>query len=258
MKAIVLSYDQQLGLAQLVCRSYFSLGIDTIEFLIPVNESSNDKYFSNFPSVTIVRTAPDILSTMSALLKHFDDKEWVFWCIDDRYPITMHVKVFSDVIQFIEKQPLFDISGIKLIAWRERVVEESFRLANCLFSRQEPIGMFGFWHHQFLRAKVLQDAFFNFNNKKLNSIREINQYYHSLGALAFLEDIYVPTKTIVSQAEPLVLGKLTHNGLMALKKFGCVLPKYDCVADNLAFYDYSEQLRNNPKRPKSVGREKFE
>ena len=112
--------------------------------------------------------------------------------------------------------------------------------------------MFGFWHHQFLRAKVLKDAFFHCNEQSHNDIRAINNSHHSKKSLSFLEKIYVSDRNVIELEEPLWDGKLTRNGVDALCKFDCAVPDYEIVESRLGFNDFDAQLRVNPQRPKFI------
>lgn len=251
VKAVVLSYGAQIGLAELLVKRYNALGVGSdLEFLLP--ENGSDQYVPDFSNVRAVPCQADILSTMKALLGECEDDEWVFWAIDDRYPLDVDVNLFSSLLSMIKTDTLNGINGLKLLPWREQLSDNSISLAGVDFFKQEPVGMFGFWHHQFLRAKVLKDAFISCNVENYNEVRPFNKYYQKQKRLSFLENVYVSSLPIVKLGEPLWDGKLTRNGWLELKKNNCLIPDYEVVDRVLGFYDIDCQIDKDPNFPKKV------
>jgi hypothetical protein len=250
MKALVLSYDKQIGLAQLLVKSYERFKVNQFEFVVPINDITSRCFFESNQNVICRLSQSDILSSMKTVLDDCEDDEWVYWVIDDRFLTAVDLPVFNKVFDGINAG-LFDFAnGIKLINWRETLTNETAKLLGLTFIKQQPTGMFGFWHHQFLRAKVLKHAFFEQNTLAINNIREFNNHHHRQGHLAFLEDIYVCESNIIALEEPLWNGQLTKNGLEYLKRYDCKVPAYPVVDSVLGFKNFDEQIINNPKQPK--------
>ena len=105
MKAIILTYDQQIGLAELVYKAYARLWPNCpFDFLIPCNNPDNKlfhRYLAKRDNVTLMPSPPDIRGTMESLLESIEDEEWVYWAIDDRYPIRIDVTAMEEVYQFV-------------------------------------------------------------------------------------------------------------------------------------------------------------
>lgn len=252
MKAIILTYDKQVGLAQLVLKTYFDLGIKFLDFIIPINQKQTKSKFEFANNVTCIICESDILSSMNSTLAQCDDEEWVYWAIDDRFPSKIDYYSFDLIYKAIESGTFEFANGVKLINWREELTVEKVKVDGMSFSLQKNTSMFGFWHHQFLRAKVLKDAFFHCNEQSHNDIRLINNSHHSKKSLSFLDKIYVSDRNLIELEEPLWNGKLTRNGVEALCKFDCAVPDYEIVESRLGFNDFDAQLRVNPQRPKFI------
>ncbi|GAC13361.1 hypothetical protein [Aliiglaciecola lipolytica] len=250
MKAIILSYDKQVGLAQLVVKTYLDLGVKCLDFLVPINHVHTKRKFEFASNIKCILSKCDILSSMESTLAQCDDDEWIYWAIDDRFPTHIDLSSFDCIYKAIDRGDFDFANGVKLINWREKLTGKKVNVEGMSFSLQESTSMFGFWHHQFLRAKVLKDTFFTCNEESYNDIRMINNSQHSKKSLSFLENIYVSDRNIVELEEPLWDGKLTRNGVEALLRFDCSVPEYQVVESRLGFKDFDEQLKLNPKRPK--------
>lgn len=257
MRVIVLTYDKQKGLSELVVKKYESL-IETsnLVFCLPKNMEKSLQ-FDHSSQVEAFLCESDILSTMSALLDPVPDDEWVLWAIDDRYPITINKQAYIDVVNFIKNNKSNDINGIKLMPWREQLTTDKITINNISFVKQKPVGMFGFWHHHFLKAKVLKQAFFDCNPNKINNIREFNNFHHKQELLPFLEGIIVPETPLITLGEPLWQGKLTKNGLLELQNNHCEVPNYPVVDNYLGFLDCDAQMLKNNKKPKYLSKEEL-
>jgi len=259
MKALVLTYDQQVGLGQLVLKTYKKHAPNAnLEFLIPINEESTKEHYVSlgFP-IVFVNTPSDILSTMKNLLARVDDEEWVYWCIDDRYPLSVMDDVFCSLINDIDAGKFDHLRGIKMLWWREQGINSNFEYKDLKFTFQDVEEEYGFWHHQFIRAKTLKDFFFTYNEEDINHIMHINRHHRFNTRSHFISDTVFANKNIVTFAEPLAKTKLTMNGLAALKSYDCVIPPYEVLDHNMGFVDCEEQLAKFDK-PKRIPDEYFE
>ncbi|MDP2597668.1 hypothetical protein [Alteromonas stellipolaris] len=258
IKALVLTYDKQIGLAQLLIKKYVSLGLGRyFTFIVPVN-SLESRFKIDGAEIEFVLSESDILSTMESLLNQVEDNEWIYWAIDDRYPMEVECTQFKVIFDALNTDMFRGINGVKLLPWREPLAAHKFSYKFINLQSQEPKSMFGFWHHHFLRSKVLKAMFLSENKHRENNIRLINNLYRDEDYLPFLEAVYVVDSPIIELAEPLFNGKLTLNGYRDLKTFNCELPDYKVIDDNLAFYDCDEQMTLAPNKPKFVGSEYFE
>ena len=110
MYAIVLTYDRQIVCAELLYKKYMKLWNNCpLTFRIPYNSPRSDsyKYFKSKSNVELVETESSIRETMCGLLNGIDDDEWVYWCMDDRYPYEISsVDALNSVYEFVKKDKL--------------------------------------------------------------------------------------------------------------------------------------------------------
>jgi hypothetical protein len=230
MQAIVLTYDQQLGLAELVHKSYVDLWPTTLlEFKVPVNGSANGSaiaYFERQPNCRLVRCARPIKSTMRALLLDLADDEWVFWCVDDRYPTRINAEACGRVASALSAIPT-TVEQVKLRKRNEQGTGQCVWVGGQPYDVQGMTSPFwGFWHHHFIRVRLLRAIMLHVD---LNEDADIDDFQSILIKLAsdhFTGLALVPRKNLVDLEEPLINGVLTKNGLESMVKYGCQVPAY--------------------------------
>jgi hypothetical protein len=99
MKAIVLTYDKNRVITEHMILKYAQVWPDhPFIFRIPYQElrGENDNIHE------FIESSKDIKQTVFTLLQDLDDEEWVYLCIDDKYPIELATeslkKIYTDII----------------------------------------------------------------------------------------------------------------------------------------------------------------
>jgi hypothetical protein len=123
MKAIVLSFDPHLEIANLVVETYNRLWTGCpFQFRVPFTDRDPSSIF-RAQNIEFIQTAPDIRNTMENLLRDLPDNEFVFWCIDDRYPIEIfEPAVLGAVYDFVSNEGI-DVDSVKLTDLRVDGIE---------------------------------------------------------------------------------------------------------------------------------------
>src|SRR5437016_4718972 len=86
MKAIVLTYDRNRAVTEHMILKYEQLWPDhPFTFRIPYQELAGPAN----PRHEYIRTPPEIRPTVLQLIAGLDDNEWIYWCVDDKYPIEL-------------------------------------------------------------------------------------------------------------------------------------------------------------------------
>jgi hypothetical protein len=169
---------------------------------------------------------------MNALLAGCEDSDWVYWCIDDRYPFALREKqALTAIYDAIRNGNLDDRPGVRMTRWRETLRTSQLRIGNVEFSDQRDAGMWGFWHHQFLRAGILRRVFLDNPLPRPFLIRDLNSHFHRVQPLEILNQVLVPEENIFDFAEPCWEGKLTANGVRDLVRYECRVPEYGLIED---------------------------
>ena len=169
---------------------------------MPVNDVSSPvfRYLRTQDNVTLVQTElVKTESNMRSLLESMPDDEWVYWCCDDRYPIKIEQKDINSIFDEIHTQKFNSINAIRLIHWREQrdSQKEIFSIGQRNFFYQLPRTLMGFWHHQFIRAKVLKYIFLSYNLPECYTIPSIDYAFHYKSHLTCLEN------TLIVEGKPL-------------------------------------------------------
>lgn len=239
MEAILLTHDRQLGLAELVHKCYAQLwpGHPFI-FRVPFSRAGDTgafSYLSAQPNCRMIASAAGIKDSMAALLGGIDSREWVFWCIDDRFPIWLDPARLAQVIPELGTVP-DEVEEVKLLRWREPLLEERLVIGATDFRCQAPGSRaYGFWHHHFVRAGLLRAVFLGPEVASDCRILAINQLIKDGEAQLFDGVAQVPATALVGLGEPLVAGRLTRNGRRWLKLMQCDVPAYRRVNREIEF-----------------------
>ncbi|HET9368341.1 MAG TPA: hypothetical protein VFO22_09735 [Candidatus Udaeobacter sp.] len=160
IKAIVLTCDRYRAVTEHMIFQYGRLWPDhPFVFHVPYQElggvdTEQVKYL----------TAPwDIKGTVLHLLTEIDDEEWIYWCVDDKYPIQLVTDKIGSLISHAMRSPGVDgllfcrcratLNNPKLTLY-PRKVKNPF--GDIYFERK---AWFQIWIHQILRAKVLRHLF---------------------------------------------------------------------------------------------------
>jgi len=238
--AVVLTFDVQLGLAQLVHKRYSALWpTNPLTFRIPVNGSAPGPartYLEAQPNCVLVPSPRPIGPTMRALLRGLDDETWVFWCVDDRYPIWVDTEALDEICAGLDSCPA-GVEEVKLLRWKERIVPELADVGTVPFVGQRAgTRQWGFWHHHFIRAGTLRRLF---AAERLAGDYRIREVLRSViddngrtarptgaeGAI-FHGRALIPTRPLLRLGEPVKRGVLTANGLADLRRHACEIPPY--------------------------------
>ena len=269
MYAIVLTYDRQIEFASLLVKSYLETWKDCpLRFRIPYNdfEKISDVQQSLVScKVDFIRTKSDIRSTIQSLLQDIGDEEFVFWSIDDRYPIKVRdLKALNNIFELIEKfanTRIKNIDSIKIfthpeVVWRKRFETteaydiSSFTFLDLKFYSQKIFPSRGFYMHHFTRARILRKYFLSEMLPKVYRLREFHEYIKSFQDIE--EKILVLQKPIIDFAEPCIGGKLTLNGRHDLEKYRINLPDVPRCDRILVYSQYGQTLTTLKYKLKSL------
>jgi len=240
MYAIVLTFDQQIQFARLVLESYSRLWPDcSFTYRIPYNEKVPNALASR-PDVELVRTKRDIKATMETLLIDIEDEEFVFWAIDDRYPVKLvGTGILEQILAFVSQSPT-DIDGVKLTNHAVKVVGDQVQVIGETRFRLQVDFPGGFYTHHFVKSKVLKRCFLGFD---LPSDYSIRQFHDKLLAVTAWNDrVLVPERPIVCFGESCSRGKMTLNCLCDLRKHNLNVPDIDCIHKIIAYGDGGRRI----------------
>lgn len=213
--AIVLSCQRYAPLAEHMIDAYASLWPEhPFLFRLPDGPAMREVAARRPAAIELLPTAEGegrgrFRAAVLGLLEGLPDDAWVYWCIDDKYPIWIDLAVAEQVARALVDQP-HEVSGLCIArgygVGRAEVAgcDSSPRIARLRF---HSIGDYRrIWLHQFLRAKVLRRLFETFP-EVVASAKEMD----ALHAQAVLPSDHRRFMTI---RNAVVFGESTHRGLI--------------------------------------------
>jgi hypothetical protein len=160
IKAIVLTCDRYRATTEHVIFQYERLWPDhPFVFHVPYQELGG----VDTERVRYLTSPSDIKGTVLHLLADIDDEEWIYWCVDDKYPIQLVTDKIASLISHAMRSA--EVDG--LLFCRCRATLNSPKLTLYPRKVKNPFGdvyferraWFQIWIHQILRAKVLRYLF---------------------------------------------------------------------------------------------------
>ena len=129
MKAIIVSYDKYLRFANhTISRYQKQWPSNPFIFRVPYGEAKNLLDFTKYGNkVKLVQTdgakvtysaetssesnlISPIKVTVLKLIEDIPDDEWIYWCMDDRYPIRIKDDKAKDIYEFVKNTVLPNLS----------------------------------------------------------------------------------------------------------------------------------------------------
>ncbi len=105
IKAIVLTCDRYRATTEHVIFQYDRLWPDhPFVFHVPYQELGG----VDTERVRYLTSPSDIKGTVLHLLAEIDDEEWIYWCVDDKYPIQLVTDKIASLISHAMRSPEVD------------------------------------------------------------------------------------------------------------------------------------------------------
>ena len=162
MKAIVLTCDRYRVVTDHMILQYARLWPEhPFEFRIPYQDDRG----ADDDRRRYVRTPRAIKATVVALLDGLDTREWVYWCIDDKFPLRLEAAAIASMTAGLARAEADDMDGLLFCRCRETLNDPEAALLP--HTRTDAAGRVylerrswhQIWLHQFLRVEVLRGLF---------------------------------------------------------------------------------------------------
>lgn len=225
MKAIVLTFDQNAVLTEHMIACYRELWPEhPFIFRIPFQNPNRYKASSDREYIP---TPADIKNTVLQLLTDLPDDEWIYWCIDDRYPVLLDTNALRHFIRMLEKENDRTISG--LLFCRAATMLRENQLTGASMERWgltllERKKYYRIWVHQFVRVKVVRTMFLGFPEV----IARAGLMYPMKNSLIRPSDhqLFVTEQDYAHFEESSINGVLTERCLTSLMAHGFEIPEW--------------------------------
>ena len=222
MDAIVLTCDRFRALTEHMIYQYDRLWPDHgLRFLIPFQDDRG----VDTRTVKFIRSEPSIKQTVLTLLAEFDDEDWIYWAIDDKYPVILNV---PQIMTIRDKLLVRDsVNGVLFCRCRNLCRPECLNSLEIDSEGHRYLGRRGYdqiWIHQFLRVKILRRLFSAFPNK-IDRAKDLDELKGGPNVPA-PELLFVSERTFAVFGESTSRGILTQNCWESIVNYGLRLPSW--------------------------------
>jgi hypothetical protein len=225
IKAVVLTCDRYRAITEHMIFQYDRLWPDhPFIFQVPYQELGA----TDIERVKYITSPSDIKGTVLHLLEEIDDEEWIYWCVDDKYPIQLVTDKIASLISHAMRSP--EVDG--LLFCRCRATLNNPKLTLYPRKTKNPFGdvylerkaWFQIWIHQILRAKVLRYLFTHLPDH-IPSAKAMDELKNDVPKL--LEHrLFVTKENFAVFGESTRGGVITQNCYDSMKAAGIELPEW--------------------------------
>jgi hypothetical protein len=178
------------------------------------------------PGIVPHRTPGEIRATVLELLKGFHDDAWVYWCIDDKYPIRILETPVAHLAAAVLSEHLPEVDGLlfcrcrRLLLPEHLLPEERVGPGGVVLLRRRNYAQI--WIHQFLRVKVLRTLFLGLpesipHAQAMDSMKD-------RAVLPASHRLYVVQTNLAVFGESTMRGRVTRNCATSLRSLGLAVP----------------------------------
>jgi hypothetical protein len=229
IKAIVLTYDRHRAITEHMLLQYERLWPDhPFLFRIPFQKlRGNESATITYIEAPGGRPA-DIPATVLRLLADLDEEEWVYWCMDDKYPIRLVTERIARLVCHAIHSP--KMSGLLFCRCRQLLKRPERTLyrgkwrnsqGDVYFERR---GWFQIFIHQLLRVKVLRHLFSHFP-PNLPSAQAMDKVKHQIVKLPE-HRLFVTKNNFAVFGESTSHGSITQNCYDSIVTTDISLPEW--------------------------------
>ena len=216
MKAIVQSCDRYHSFTENMLTQYEKLWpSNPFMFRIPWNTKYPETIDSKFQGkIDLIKTGIPFKETFHELTKDLDGEEWVYWCIDDKYPIHLQEDEANKVLDFVRsvEDPRIISVGFHPV---RNIKESSDSIQKMGFGIQMFFSGLKFiehksfsnnWLHQFFRVKALREFWSYIKEPKPYQAKSMDNYVRPLRGTSLVLD-----HSICTYGESTYKGFITQN-----------------------------------------------
>ncbi len=239
MRAIVLSCDRYAPMAAHMVRTYRTLWPDhPFVFRIPFQQAHWPAAWRD-PAVEHVPSPSPIVATVEVLLRDLPDDEWVYWCIDDKWLIDVDVAAVGRLHQWLLR--LHDPAITGLIFCRCRMLLHDGHVTaeggtttpdgEVLLRR---LDYHQFWIHQYVRVRVLRDAFRRFPHEPTRA-KQLDEWtgqepgHGEVWKVPANETRYVTARNLAVFGESTDAGRLLSTCAANMQRLGITPPDVERI-----------------------------
>lgn len=225
MKALVLTFDRNSAVAEHMMRRYDAAWpAHPFEFLVPFQDRLR---VADSPRRRLICSPPGIRDTILALIGDLPNEEWVYWCIDDKYPIELRTGRIERIAAAIRDGVPDQVSGV-LCCRARRMLDPRFLSGERLPLGGETllrrVGYQQIWIHQFVRVKVLRHLFRDLPRDDMTP--PMLEAHKDRTPLPGDHALFVTEENLATFGESTHRGVLTSNCVASMREIGIPIPPW--------------------------------
>jgi hypothetical protein len=225
MKAIVLTCDRYRAMTEHMILQYEKLWPNhPFVFRIPYQNLGD----AATERTEFLKTPDSIGETVLQLIADLDDEEWIYWCMDDKYPIRLMTEKIAGLIADAVRSP--EMSGLLFCRCRvtledpERALypqKSTNSFGDAYFERK---AWFQIWIHQLLRVKVLRYLFSQMPDR-IPTAKAMDAMKNAVPKLPE-HRLFVTEKNFAIFGESTRKGVITQNCYESIRRTNIELPAW--------------------------------
>lgn len=239
MKALVLTFDKYRPFATHMIMCYEQLWPNhPFTFRIPYqSDEVKDYYESKFGSkVEMIKSPSGIVDTMFALSDDLDENEWIYWCMDDRYPIKIDVPELKKMYDWVTSPKGNNLTSLMFISapycWTPNRCygrKYDIKTGDQRYVRRKDFMMI--WNHQFMRVGFCR-FFFNHFPRNMKNAKQMD-YIRDTIILPDKYKLYMLDHNIAVYGEHTSRGMISKTCLESFKEKGLPIPEGFALSDKV-------------------------
>lgn len=222
-RALVLTHDRNAAAAEHMMRAYDALWPShPFVFRIPYQDRS---LVAGGPRRERVPSPPGIAATIRTLLSGLPDDEWVYWCIDDKYPVGLRVERIARIATALRECAPKRVNGVLFCRVRGMLDPINLDGERAEVAGERLLGRANYrqiWIHQFVQAKVLRHLFACLPEAGVTP-RELEAHKDSVRKPTD-HGLFVTEENLATFGESMCSGVLTSNCVASMRTHGVPLP----------------------------------
>ena len=249
--AIVLSFDENHIFVDNLLFKMQKLWADSgFIYRIPYNKKKPTYLKRKYHDLDIefIKTNSQIKKTVLSLINDLNDEDWIYWCIDDKFPVALKSNKAHKILTFIKSINNPNFCGITFSRVRSLKNKEAIdnnkiiNIDNNIKLLKRNSCIMQFWTHQFFRVKIIRKVFDSFPNHDFQA-KKMDTYILNLNMNENYE-FYVTEKNYIVFCESARRGIASHSLKRSLKESGIsnysnkIFSNKDIIIGQLYTYDY--------------------
>lgn len=238
IKAIVLTFDKYKPFSDHMIHCYMDLWPDNpFIFLIPYQGNEVKVFFEKKygNKVKMIKSPSGIVDTVFTLIDKLEDDEWLFWCMDDRYPMSLDIptikKIHNVVLKSEPKQMSAMLFTSEPYCWSPNNIylnDYKYKtLDGQVFYRRKWYRMI--WNHQYMRVGFVKYWFSHFP-RDLKQAKIMDDILLTMD-LPDKFRLYMTIDNYGIYGESTSRGGITQNTIESLKKLNIPIPEEFNISD---------------------------